>query len=210
MKLYFDPITVNCRKVVAGLDLLGVEYEEVKVDYFGQGHKQPEYLAINPNGELPALIDGDLTLWESNAILVYGAEKSGSASAYPQDPKIRADIQRWLLWECGKWFAGCYVYLVENVVKPMLESEPDDAVLDAHAPTFHNLAAILEARLAGQQWLCGPGVTLADIAVAAPMHLHGFQKLPLESYPNLRGWMDRVEALPCWQRSDPLPLLGLA
>ena len=87
---------------------------------------------------------------------------------------------------------------------------PDDAVLEAHAPTFHNQAAILEARLAGQQWLCGPDVTLADIAVAAPMHLHSYQKLPLESYPNLRGWMDRVEALPCWQRSDPRPLLGLA
>ena len=82
MKLYYDPVTVNCRKVVAGLDLLGVEYEDVKIDYFAGGHKEPEYLAINPNGELPALVDGDLKLWESNAIMVYGAELSGPTSAH--------------------------------------------------------------------------------------------------------------------------------
>ena len=210
MKLYYDPITVNCRKVVAGLDLLGVEYEDVKVDYFAQGHKEPGFLAINPNGELPALVDGDLKLWESNAILVYGAELAAPTSAYPQDPKVRAGIQRWLLWESSKWFAGCYVYLVENVVKPILETEPDNAALEAHAPTFHAEAQILETRLAGQDWLCGPEVTIADIAVAAPMHLHSYQKLPLDPYPGLRAWMGRVEALPCWERSDVVPLLGLA
>ncbi len=209
MKLYYDPITVNSRKVVAGLDLLEVPYEEVKVDYFAQEQKKPEFLAINPNGELPALVDGDMKLWESNAILVYAADKSGPTSAYPQDPKIRADIHRWMLWESSKWFPGCYIYLAENVVKPLLKSEPDIAVLDAHAPIFHSLAAILDARLDGQSWLAGPEVTLADIAVAAPMHLHSYQKLPLQPFPNLRRWMEQVEALPCWQRSDPVPLLGL-
>ena len=209
MKLYYDPITVNCRKVVAGLDLLGVQYEESKVDYFGQGHKKPEFLAINPNGMLPALVDGDLALWESNAILQYAADISGPTSAYPQDPKVRADINRWLLWEASQWFASCYVYLVENLVKPMTGGEPDNAVLEAQAPTFHHLAGILEERLAKQPWLCGQEVTIADIAVAAPMHLHSYQKLPLESHPHLRSWIERVEALPCWQRSDPRPLLGL-
>ncbi len=207
MKLYYDPITVNCRKVVAGLDLLGVAYESVHVDYFGQGHKQLDFLAINPNGELPALVDGDLQLWESNAILAYGADVKGETSAYPSDPKVRADIHRWFLWEASKWFDGCYVYLVENVVKPLLGEQPDQAVLDGHAPTFHNLAGILEKRLAGRQWLSADDVTLADIAVAAPMHLHSFQKLPLDDYSNLRGWMDRVESLPCWQKSDPIPII---
>ena len=210
MKLYIDPITVNCRKVIAGLDLLDATYEEVRLSYFDQDHKKPEYLAINPHGELPALVDGDLILWESNAILVYGAEKSAPSPLYPKDLKVRADIQRWLLWETGKWFAGCYVYLVENVVKPMMDGEPDNAVLAAHGPTFHKLAAILAARLTDQEWLCGSDVTLADIAVAAPMHAGRFQKLPLSSYQNLLKWKDKVEALPCWQRSDPVPLLGLS
>ena len=207
MKLYFDPITVNCRKVVAGLDLVGVTYESVHVDYFGGDHKQDWFRAINPNAEIPALADGDLVLWESNAIMVYAAEVKGNSPAYPADPKTRADIQRWLLWESGKWFSACYVYLVENVVKPILDDVPDNAVLENHAPVFRHQAGILEDRLSGREWLSAPQATIADIAVAAPMQLHGFQKLPLDDYPALRAWMSRVEALPCWENSDPAPHL---
>ena len=205
MKLYYDPITVNCRKVVAGLDLVGASYEDELLSYFGGDHKKPEFRQVNPNAELPALVDGDLVLWESNAILVYGAEKTGNRAAYPADAKIRADIARWMLWECSKWFDGCYVYLVQNVVNPILDSTPDQAVLDAHEPVFRGLASILEAGLAGREWLCADQPTIADIAVAAPMHLHAVQKLPLKDYPNIRGWIARVEGLPCWQNSDPVP-----
>jgi Glutathione S-transferase, N-terminal domain len=76
MKLYHDPITVNCRKVLAGFGLMSVGFEKSYVNYLGGGHKAPEYLEINPNGVLPALVDGDLKLWESNAILQYAAEKT--------------------------------------------------------------------------------------------------------------------------------------
>ena len=93
MKLYYDPRTVNCRKVVAGFKLMGVDFESANVDYFAQGQKEPEYLAINPNGALPALTDGGLVLWESNAILQYGADKAGAESAYPRDLATRADCQ---------------------------------------------------------------------------------------------------------------------
>jgi glutathione S-transferase len=210
MKLYFDPVTVNCRKVLAGFELMGTQFEQEKVDYFGGGHKKPEYLAINPNAMLPALVDGDFVVWESNAILQYVADKSGASSVYPKDLKTRTDISRWHLWEANQWFPSCYAYLVENVVKPILGAQPDTAVLAAQEPKFHQLAAILDQRLANQPWLCGQGVTIADIAVAAPMHLYRFQKLPLEPHPNLRRWMGQLEALPCWQRTDPVPLLGLS
>ena len=163
------------------------------------------YAEINPNAELPALVDGDFKLWESNAILVYASEKEGNTTTYPADPKIRADITRWLLWESSKWFPVCYTYLVENIVKPMLDDTPDTALLEALAPSFHGAAAILEAALEGRDWLCDDHPTIADIAVASPMHLHGAQKLPLENYPNIRGWIERVEALPSWQKSDPIP-----
>lgn len=205
MKLYYDPITVNCRKVVAGLDLIGASYESEVLDYFGGDHKKETFLTVNPNGELPALVDGNLTLWESNAILVYASEKLGNTTVYPMDPKVRADMTRWMLWESGKWFGSCYVYLVENVVKPILDDTPDNELLAAHAPTFHGHAAILNNALAGRDWISADHATIADIALAAPMHLHGAQKLPLENYPNIRGWMARVEALPCWQKSDPIP-----
>ena len=64
MKLYADPITVNCRKVVAGLDLIGAEYELVHVDYFTSQQRSPEYTALNPNASLPTLVDGEFVLWE--------------------------------------------------------------------------------------------------------------------------------------------------
>ncbi len=209
MKLYYDPRTVNCRKVLAGYELMGVDYESVKLDYFAGDHKKPEFVAINPNAALPALTDGDFTLWESNAMLQYGAGKVGAKSAYPEDLRTRVDVNRWLLWEASVWFGGCYVFLVENVVKPILGSEPDQAVLDEHYPEFANMAGILDGHLAGRDWMCTGDVTIADIALAAPMHLHKHQKLPLGDHPNIRAWMDRVEALPCWQHTDVAPLMGL-
>jgi glutathione S-transferase len=210
MKLYYDPITVNCRKVAAGFSLMGVSFEKSHVDYFSGGQKAPEYLKINPNGAIPALVDGDFKLWESNAILQYAADKSEAFDYYPREPKVRADIHRWHLWEAAHWFPSCYVYLVENVVKPLLKAEPDQAVIDKEAPNWHRLANILDERLSNQRWLCGDQLTLADIAVAAPMHLHSYQKLPLDAHPNLRRWMtEGVEQLACWKATDAAKLLGL-
>lgn len=119
MKLHADPITVNCRKVVVGLDFIEATYELRYVDYFKGEQKLPAYVAINPNAALPTLVDGDFVLWESNAILQYVADKMGNARAYPTELRIRADINRFLLWESSAWFPSCYVYLVENCVKPL-------------------------------------------------------------------------------------------
>ncbi|MDE2277449.1 MAG: glutathione S-transferase C-terminal domain-containing protein, partial [Burkholderiales bacterium] len=85
--------------------------------------------------------------------------------------------------------------------KPLLGGAPDRAVLDAQAAQFHKLAGILDDRLKDRDWIAGSGPTIADIAVAAPMHLHGWQRLPLADHPNLRSWLSRVEALPCWQQT---------
>ena len=200
LKVYLDPCTVNCRKVLAGLDLVGAPYQRVHVDYFTGGHKQPEYLAINPNAALPAAVDGDFLLPESNAILLYAADVNGADEYYPKDPKQRADIHRWMLWEAATWFPSCYVYLVEYVVKPLLKAQPDEAIIAKEAPNWHKLAGILDARLAKSRWLVGDRVTVADIAVAAPMHLHTQQRLPLTDHPNLQRWMtEGVEHLPAWQ-----------
>lgn len=78
MKLYCDPITVNCRKVLAGLDLIGADFEKVHVDYFTGEQRSEDYRKLNPNAALPALVDGDFVLWESNAILAYVADKAGN------------------------------------------------------------------------------------------------------------------------------------
>lgn len=202
LQVYLDPCTVNSRKVLAGLDLLGTPFELRHVDYLAGAHKQPDFLAINPNGALPAATDGDFALSESNAILQYAADLCGAESYYPKDLRLRADINRWLLWETSTWFPSCYTYLIEYVVKPLMHAPPDEAAIDREAANWHRLAGILDARLAKSKWLVGDTVTIADIAVAAPMHLYRRQRLPLDRHPNLARWIADIEALPCWQKTQ--------
>jgi glutathione S-transferase len=152
------------------------------------------------------MIDGGFTLWESNAILQYAADKHGKTEAYPTDLKTRSDINRWALWEASNWFPSCYVYLVENCVKPLLGASTDPAALAAEEPRFRKLAGILESRLAQSEWLCGANPTIADIIVAAPMHMHSLQKLPLADFPRLTRWMtQKVEKLPAWTETHVGP-----
>jgi glutathione S-transferase len=87
-------------------------------------------------------------------------------------------------------------------VKPLLGGAPDPAVLQAQEAQFHKLAGILDQRLVKSTWVCGNQPTIADIALAAPMHLHGWQQLPLNGHNNLKRWLfDHVEQLPCWQNT---------
>lgn len=203
LQVYLDPCTVNSRKLLAGLELLGAPYEVKHIDYLAGGHKQPDFLAINPMAALPAATDGDFALSESNAILQYAADLIGAERYYPRDLRQRADINRWLLWETSTWFPSCYVYLVEYVVKPLMHAPPDEAVVEREAPNWNRLADILDGRLAKSRWLAGDSVTIADIAVAAPMHLYREQRLPLGRHARLEGWMAGIEELPCWQKTQP-------
>ena len=202
LQVYLDPCTVNSRKVLAGLDLIGLPYELRRVDYFSGAHKKPEFLAINPNGAVPAVVDGDFALSESNAILQYAADLISSGQALSQGPQAAGRHQPLAMWEASTWFPSCYTYLVEYVVKPLLKTEPDAAVIAKEAPNWHRLAGILDAQLAKSKWLAGDTVTIADIAVAAPMHVHKWQHLPLDDHPNLKRWMADVERLPCWQKTQ--------
>ena len=199
MELLLDPRTVNSRKVLAGCKLVKAEYTIKQFDYFQAEQKSSEFIAVNPNAAFPALVDGDFTLWESNAILQYAAEKVGDTTAYPVDLKTRSDINRWLLWESSSWFGSCYIYLVENCVKPLLGDTTDSNVLANEEENFHKLASILDARLANSTFLCGENPTIADVAVAAPMHLHGWAKLPLDNHSNLVRWMtENIEKSSWW------------
>lgn len=203
LEVYLDPCTVNSRKVLAGLDLLGTHYHFNHIDYFAAAHKSPEYLKINPNATVPAATDGACTITESNAILQYAADLGTNDEYYPKDLKKRADVNRWLLWESSVWFQSCYVYLVEYVVKPLLKTEADESVIAAQAPRWSQLAKVLDDQLSKTKWLTGDKVTIADLAVASPMHLHAAQRLPLDKYPNLKRWMvDGIEKLPCWKKTQ--------
>lgn len=202
LEVYLDPCTVNSRKVLAGLDLLGTNYNFNHIDYFTGQHKSDEYKKINPNATVPAAVDGDCKITESNAILQYAADHGSDDTAYPKDLKKRANVNRWLLWEASVWFPSCYVYLVEYVVKPLLKAEPDQAVIDAEAPKWHKMASILDEQLGKTKYLTGDNVTIADIAVASPMHVHKAQRLPLDQHANLSRWLADIEELPSWKKTQ--------
>ena len=200
LEIHCDPCTVNSHKVLAGLDIMKTQYKHVHVDYFTGEHKSPDYLKINPHGTVPSAVDGDLKICESNAILQYAGHDAGTM--YPHDKKERALVNRWLLWETSVWFPSCYIYLVEYVVKPLLQAEPDQSIIDAEAPKWHKHAAILDEQLGRTKWLAGENLTIADIAVAAPMHLHAAMKAPLDKHPNLARWMGEIEKIPEWQKTQ--------
>ena len=204
LEVYLDPCTINCRKVLAGLDLTSTPHEVKHVDYFKGEQKSDWFTKINPFATIPAATDDDLVLTESNAILAYGADLVGATSAYPQDLKQRANVNRWLLWETSSWFPACYPFVVEYVVKPLLKGEPDQATIDNAIPNFKKLAKCLDDQLGRTKWICGDEVTIADIAIASPMHMYTACRLPLDEYPNLKRWMtEYVETLPCWQKTQP-------
>ncbi|KAJ4299487.1 hypothetical protein N0V90_004732 [Kalmusia sp. IMI 367209] len=203
IQVYSDPCTINCHKVLAALEEMKVDYKQNFIDYFNGQHKSEEFKKINPHATVPAATDGDLTLTESNAILQYAADVTGSESMYPKDLKHRADINRWLLWEASVWFGVCYVYVIENVVKPLKKQEPDRRALDDESEKFHKGAAILDKQLSKTKWLTGSNVTIADFAVAAPMHLHAASRLPIDRYPSVKRWLtEGMEQLESWKKTQ--------
>ena len=203
LQLYLDPCTVNSRKALAGLKYMNIPFESHHVDYFTGEHKGAEYLKINPCATMPAAVDGELYITESNAILQYAADANGGHPAYPKDLKERAAVNKWLLWEASAWFPSCYIYLVEYVVKPLLNTTPDEEVIKGAAPRFHQLATILNDQLKKTKYLAGDVLTIADIAVASGMHLWEDCQLPLDQYPELKSWMiNLIEKIPAWENTQ--------
>ena len=202
IQVYSDPCTINSHKVLAGLEEMKADYKQNYINYFAGEQKSEEFKKINPHATVPAARDGDLTLTESNAILQYAADLSGAETLYPKDLKHRADINRWMLWEAATWFSVCYVYVIENVVKPLMKGEPDQKAIDEQSERFHRGAGIMETALSKNERLTGPNVTLADIAVAAPMHLSKASKFPLDRYPNVKRWLGQIESLESWKSSQ--------
>src|SRR5258706_6278295 len=118
MKLYNLPGSPNGRKVEAVINHLGLKVNVVYLDFAKGDTQQPEFLALNPNGLVPVLVEGDFRLWESNAIMQYLVAKAGGSSLFPEDPTIRADITRWQIWEQAHFNKAFGTLVFESVIKP--------------------------------------------------------------------------------------------
>lgn len=197
MKLYFAE-TMNSYKTCAvarHLDL-GVEFR--RVDLKKGEQRSPDFLAINPNGKAPALVDGPRKLWESNAIICYLAMKAGS-DIWPRDER-QVDIIKWFNWNADHFsrFAGQLYF--ENVIRAEFGiGAPDpDAVKEATG-YVRRYAGILNDHLAGRRYLLGDQLTVADFAVATTLPYARQAMIPVDEFPAVELWHDRLMELPAWR-----------
>lgn len=204
MKLYAIPPSPNSFKVIALAHHLGLLLEVVPVDVAGGQNQSTDYLKINPNGLMPALEDGSFHLWESNAIMLYLAEKKPESGLIPADPQARAQVFQWMTWHNGTWSQAMAPFLIENIVKPAFRGQPPDAEVLAKAQEpFHKAAKVLEGALAGKKFLVGEQLTLADFAVAPNLFYTAAAGYPLADYPNIQAYGARITGDVAFQKAIP-------
>lgn len=204
MKLYLHPLSSNARRARITAELTGLAYEPVFIDMQKGEHLAPDYLAINPNHKVPSLVDGELKLWESNAIGIYLAGKAGRTDLWPVDPAAQADVARWLMWSHSTWNIALGTLTFELLVKVHWRKlQPDEAkVADARAAHAANVK-LLDEHLAEREWLAQDRLTLADIALAATLTPAAMIGITLDDTPNVAAWFARMTALPAWQATQP-------
>ena len=203
MQFYTFPASANCRKVAAVAIELGLDLEEKKLDFMNGEHKTPEYLKINPNGKVPTLVDADLKLWESNAIISYLCSKVENTDLWPKS-NARYDIMRWMYWELAHWGPACDTFAFENVLKGMIGAgDPDQAVLARATTDFNRYAEVLESHLQGRDYLSGDKPTIGDIAVASHLTYATPAKIPVDDYKRIGAWNSSLNESPGWRDTAP-------
>jgi len=202
MRLYHHPMSSNARRAVMTAIHLGLPLELAVVDLMHPDDRR-RLAELNPNGKVPVLADGDFLLWESCAIMQYLAEQVPGQTLYPQAGKARADVNRWLFWGAQHFAPAISVLTWERAWKGMTgNGGPDPLEVARGERELAECAVVLDAHLAGRQWLCGDSVSLAEFAVAAPLMYSEAVQLPLAQYANLQAWYQRVQQLPAWQQTQ--------
>ncbi|MGZ3655090.1 MAG: glutathione S-transferase family protein [Bdellovibrionota bacterium] len=203
MKLFQNPMSPPCRRVLATAHQLNMPLELQTVEFQSSQMQSPEYLKMNPNGAVPLLCDGDFNLWESTAIMQYLAEKKGS-DLYPQDLKARADVNRWTSWSAYHFGPASGTIVWENLVKKMLNAgAPDANALKEATEDFHKYAAVLDKQLSTHNFVAGKALTLADFTIASNLMYAEAAQLPWEKYSHIKTWYKRIEATDGWKKSAP-------
>jgi glutathione S-transferase len=190
IRVFRHPISGHCHRVELYLSLLGVPHELVNVDLLQRAHKAPEFLAKNAFGQVPVLQDGDVTLADSNAILVYLGERYDEQGRYwPRTPAGKAEVVRWLSVAAGQLAYGPAAARRHRLLGAKLDYE--QALLWSQ-----QLFEVLESELTKREYLAFDKLTLADIALYAYVARAPEGGVSLEPYPALRAWLSRIEALP--------------
>lgn len=202
MKLYHNPLSPNVRRVRLTAAVLGITLEEKLLDFSKGEHKSPEFLALNPNGAVPTLVDGEFALSESRAIMQYLASKKPESGLLPKDEMARADVTRWQFWDASHFSPQCATLAFERILKKMMGlGEPNEAKITEALATFRRFGAVLDARLKGKQYLVGNALTLADLTVASSLMYAKQADVPVAEFPNVEAWLGRITALDGWKQT---------
>ncbi|QXI22868.1 glutathione S-transferase [Pseudomonas iranensis] len=189
IKLYNFPRSGHAHRVELMLSLLQLPTELIFVDLAKGEHKQPQYLAINSFGQVPAIDDNGVVLADSNAILVYLAQKYGNGRWLPADPVGAAHVQRWLSAAAGSIAFGPAAARLITVFGAQLNAE--EVIGRAH-----NLLKVMELELGKTAYLAGEEPTIADVSAYSYVAHAPEGNVSLDDYANVRAWLARIEALP--------------
>ena len=186
--LYGTPVSGNAYKVRLLLGLLGLEFDEVNINLMTGENRTESFLALNPRGQVPVLVDGEVTVWDSQAILVYLARRYGEAWL-PADPAPMAEVMQWLAVSENELLFGL------ARARAVLHFGRD---FDLAASQAYGRAGlkVLEQRLSENDWLAAGRPTIADVACMPYAALSYMGGLPLDDHPAVRAWIDRTRALP--------------
>jgi glutathione S-transferase len=202
MRLFHSPLSSNARRVLITLHHLGLAVEMINVDLLDQGDRR-RLAELNPNGKVPVLQDGDFVLWESCAIMQYLADLTPHQTLYPQDPRARADVNRWMFWACQHLSPAVGIMTWENIWKAMCGlGEGDPLELARGEREVLQFGAVLDAQLEGREWVAGKALSLADIAIAPSLMYIERARLPLDRFPNVMAWFARMQELEAWNKTQ--------
>ena len=205
MQLYITPLSPNARRARLTAAVLELAVEEKLVNLAKGEQRTPEYLALNPNGAIPTLVDGDFVLTESRAIAQYLAAKKPEAGLIPRDEAARADVTRWQFWDASHLSPHVVGGLTfEKLIKPMLGlGDPDVRRVDDALANFRRYGAVLNQRLDGRSYLVGTALTVADLTLAASLMYARQIDLPLSEFPHVAAWFARITELDGWKKTAP-------
>ena len=199
-KLYNFEGSPSCRKVRAVVALTGLKVEEVNVDLMKGAQKEPAYLALNPNGVVPTLVDDQTVIWESNAIITYLADKARSP-LWPEGP-ARFAVLQWLAWEAGVFAPPAATLIWERLLKGAFGiGGPDAAVVKAAEERLSGAGRVLDEHLRGRSFIVGNALSLADIAIASRLTNGEAAQFPLGGFQNIKAWTRRLQDIPAWRNS---------
>ena len=191
--------TPNGRKISIALEELGLEYEAIPVD-IGKGEQfEPDFLAVSPNNQIPAIVDGDLTLMDSGAILLHLAAKTGRLAPPAGTPEYFEMLQ-WLMWQIGNFgpmLGQAHHFLTYNRGKSEYAEQ-------RYHKEARRLYAVLDKRLDGRDRIAGE-LSVADIAIWCWVSRYSFQRIDPEDYPNVLRWYLNLADRPAFERGYGVP-----